>query len=31
MICKREGSIFTKIVEVKKGTGFDLEDYGTEV
>lgn len=31
VLCRQNGKVISKIVEIKKGTGFEIEDYGTEI
>ncbi|CAD8068559.1 unnamed protein product [Paramecium primaurelia] len=31
VLCRQNGKVISKIVEIKKGTGFEIDDYGTEI
>ncbi|CAD8084642.1 unnamed protein product [Paramecium primaurelia] len=31
ILCRQNGKVISKIVEIKKGTGFEIDDYGTEI
>ncbi|CAD8165981.1 unnamed protein product [Paramecium octaurelia] len=31
ILCRQNGVVISKIVEIKKGTGFEIDDYGTEI